>query len=162
MFIAMNRFRIALGREEDFVSVWKNRDSHLDGVPGFRHFNLLRGATTGLASHLHCYMRAGTSFRAFIEVVGERGRVLFDNPLATAGSSLSLRMQGRPPEPTSPGEETTYRRQLARVVAFLERGERDVAGEDKIVATQALLDAVYRRAGLPTRKELADASSAAD
>lgn len=46
MFIAMNRFRIALGREEDFVSVWKNRDSHLDGVPGFRHFNLLRGATT--------------------------------------------------------------------------------------------------------------------
>ena len=123
---------------------------------------LLRGATTGLAAHLHCDMRAGTSFRAFIEVVGERGRVLFDNPLATAGSSLSLRMQGRPPEPTSPGEETTYRRQLARVVAFLERGERDVAGEDKIVATQALLDAVYRRAGLPTRKELADASSAAD
>lgn len=46
MFIAMNRFRIALGREEDFISVWKNRESHLDGVPGFRNFNLLRGATT--------------------------------------------------------------------------------------------------------------------
>lgn len=46
MFIAMNRFRIAPGREDDFVSVWKNRDSHLDGVPGFRSFNLLRGATT--------------------------------------------------------------------------------------------------------------------
>ncbi|MCC2655255.1 MAG: antibiotic biosynthesis monooxygenase [Panacagrimonas sp.] len=46
MFIAMNRFKIALGRENDFVSVWKNRDSHLEGVPGFRNFNLLRGATT--------------------------------------------------------------------------------------------------------------------
>jgi heme-degrading monooxygenase HmoA len=55
MFIAMNRFRIALGREDDFVSVWKNRDSHLAGVPGFRSFNLLRGATneeyTLFASH---------------------------------------------------------------------------------------------------------------
>lgn len=46
MFIAMNRFKIALGRENDFVSVWKNRDSHLEDVPGFRTFNLLRGATT--------------------------------------------------------------------------------------------------------------------
>ena len=46
MFVAMNRFKIALGREADFVSVWKNRDSHLDGVPGFRKFNLLQGPTT--------------------------------------------------------------------------------------------------------------------
>ncbi|MET0378612.1 MAG: antibiotic biosynthesis monooxygenase [Spongiibacteraceae bacterium] len=46
MFIAMNRFQIALGREEDFIAVWKNRESYLDGVPGFKNFNLLRGATT--------------------------------------------------------------------------------------------------------------------
>lgn len=46
MFVAMNRFRIALGREDDFVAVWKNRDSHLDGVPGFKAFQLLRGAST--------------------------------------------------------------------------------------------------------------------
>ena len=55
MFIAMNRFKIALGREDDFVSVWKNRDSHLEGVPGFRKFNLLAGPTneefTLFASH---------------------------------------------------------------------------------------------------------------
>lgn len=43
MFIAMNRFKIARGREEDFIEIWKNRDSHLDGVPGFRQFKLLRG-----------------------------------------------------------------------------------------------------------------------
>lgn len=55
MFIAMNRFKIALGREDDFVSIWKNRDSHLEGVPGFHTFNLLRGHTseeyTLFASH---------------------------------------------------------------------------------------------------------------
>lgn len=46
MFIAMNRFQIARGREDDFVAVWKQRDSHLDGVPGFKDFHLLRGAST--------------------------------------------------------------------------------------------------------------------
>jgi heme-degrading monooxygenase HmoA len=45
MFIAMNRFRIALGREGDFEDVWRRRESHLDGAPGFREFHLLRGPT---------------------------------------------------------------------------------------------------------------------
>ena len=43
MFVAMNRFRIARGREDEFISIWKNRESYLDGVPGFRTFHLLRG-----------------------------------------------------------------------------------------------------------------------
>ena len=34
MYIAMNRFRIAPGREEDFLEGWRNRDSHLEEVPG--------------------------------------------------------------------------------------------------------------------------------
>jgi len=46
MFVAMNRFRIALGKEEEFIEIWKNRETHLDSVPGFKSFNLLRGATT--------------------------------------------------------------------------------------------------------------------
>lgn len=46
MFIAMNRFRIAPGREAEFIEVWKTRDSHLNGVPGFREFHLLQGPTT--------------------------------------------------------------------------------------------------------------------
>lgn len=44
MFIAMNRFRIARGREADFEQIWRERDSHLAGVPGFRTFNLLKGS----------------------------------------------------------------------------------------------------------------------
>ena len=43
MFIAMNRFRIALGREDEFERIWRERESHLDAVPGFQSFALLKG-----------------------------------------------------------------------------------------------------------------------
>lgn len=43
MFIAMNRFRVARGSETDFEQVWLTRDSHLDKVPGFVEFQLLKG-----------------------------------------------------------------------------------------------------------------------
>lgn len=43
MFIAMNRFRIARGREDEFEKIWRERDSQLDGVPGFHEFRLLKG-----------------------------------------------------------------------------------------------------------------------
>ena len=55
MFIAMNRFKIARGMENDFIAVWRNRESYLDGVPGFKEFHLLRGPShdefTLFASH---------------------------------------------------------------------------------------------------------------
>ena len=43
MFIAMNRFRVAPGSEQEFERVWTSRDTHLRGVPGFIEFHLLRG-----------------------------------------------------------------------------------------------------------------------
>lgn len=43
MFVAMNRFKVLPGEEEAFEAVWTNRESFLDGVPGFTSFNLLRG-----------------------------------------------------------------------------------------------------------------------
>tara|TARA_B100000963_G_C22317394_1_gene532755 strand:- start:42 stop:344 length:303 start_codon:yes stop_codon:yes gene_type:complete len=45
MFIAMNRFKIVLGKEEQFEKVWKERDTHLSNVKGFMKFNLVKGAT---------------------------------------------------------------------------------------------------------------------
>lgn len=36
MFIAMNRFKVRIGSEADFEAVWKNRDSTLSELPGFR------------------------------------------------------------------------------------------------------------------------------
>ena len=51
----MNRFKIVLGKEKDFENVWKNRDTHLKDVPGFKEFNLVKGDTnnehTLYASH---------------------------------------------------------------------------------------------------------------
>jgi heme-degrading monooxygenase HmoA len=39
----MNRFGVAKGSEAAFEHVWMSRDSHLDKVPGFVEFHLLRG-----------------------------------------------------------------------------------------------------------------------
>jgi heme-degrading monooxygenase HmoA len=43
MFIAMNRFKVTLGKEQDFEDVWRKRESRLNDVPGFKTFHLLRG-----------------------------------------------------------------------------------------------------------------------
>lgn len=69
MFIAMNRFQIARGHEQDFETVWRTRDSHLEGVPGFKKFNLLKGPSneefTLYASHSVWESRA--AFEAWTE-----------------------------------------------------------------------------------------------
>ncbi len=46
MFIAMNRFKIAVGHEEAFIDIWKNRETFLESVAGFKEFHLLQGPTT--------------------------------------------------------------------------------------------------------------------
>lgn len=46
MFIAMNRFKIIPGNEESFLDIWRNRETYLDEVPGFKQFNLLKGPVT--------------------------------------------------------------------------------------------------------------------
>ena len=43
MFLAMNRFKIAHGFEEGFEKVWRERDSFLSEVPGFKTFSLMKG-----------------------------------------------------------------------------------------------------------------------
>lgn len=43
MYVAMNRFKIKPGCEQDFIDIWKSRDTYLDTVPGFQSFNLLQG-----------------------------------------------------------------------------------------------------------------------
>jgi len=43
MYLTMNRFRVKLGQEDAFETVWKTRDSHLGSVPGFKGFHLMKG-----------------------------------------------------------------------------------------------------------------------
>ena len=42
MFIAMNRFQVVPEKAEQFERIWRERETHLDGVPGFVRFALLR------------------------------------------------------------------------------------------------------------------------
>lgn len=57
MYVAMNRFRVNEGHEEAFEDVWRNRNSSLAEMPGFKSFHLLKGprdedaGTTLYASH---------------------------------------------------------------------------------------------------------------
>lgn len=43
MFIAMNRFKVVKGSEKDFEHVWLSRETHLNELPGFVEFHLLKG-----------------------------------------------------------------------------------------------------------------------
>ncbi len=47
MFVAMNQFRVVPEQAEAFERIWRERESHLAGVPGFQHFALLRGEDPG-------------------------------------------------------------------------------------------------------------------
>ena len=46
MFIAMNRFQVKRGHEEEFEEIWRQRESKLAGTPGFLEFRMLRGPQT--------------------------------------------------------------------------------------------------------------------
>ena len=91
MFIAMNRFRVAKGSEAAFEQVWMSRDSHLDKVPGFVEFHLLRGPEaedhTLYASHPVWENRAvfeawtrSEAFRAAHSRAGDNKPLYLDHP----------------------------------------------------------------------------------
>ena len=91
MFIAMNRFRVAKGSEMAFEQVWISRDSHLDKVPGFVEFHLLKGPEaedhTLYASHTVWENRAvfeawtkSEAFRAAHSRAGDNKAAVFGSP----------------------------------------------------------------------------------
>ena len=89
MFIAMNRFRIALGRETEFEEIWRNRESHLDQVPGFREFHLLKGPTDEEAT-LYASHSRWDDHRAFEEVMHREDKCRY---LAVLCSPLTTHKQ---------------------------------------------------------------------
>jgi heme-degrading monooxygenase HmoA len=91
MFIAMNRFRVAKGSEAAFERVWMSRDSHLEKVPGFVEFHLLKGPEaedqTLYASHTVWENRAvfeawtkSEAFRAAHSRAGDNKPLYLDHP----------------------------------------------------------------------------------
>ena len=69
MYIAINRFRVARGHEDVFEKVWRERNSYLDEVSGFRSFQLLRGAPDeeGTTFLSHSTWESEAAFRAWTE-----------------------------------------------------------------------------------------------
>ncbi|HEY7971308.1 MAG TPA: antibiotic biosynthesis monooxygenase [Xanthobacteraceae bacterium] len=91
MFIAMNRFRVRTGSEDAFEEVWLKRDTHLEKVPGFVEFHLLKGPQTDdytlYASHSVWRSRAAfeawtksDAFRAAHNRAGENKPLYLDHP----------------------------------------------------------------------------------
>ena len=91
MFIAMNRFRVRKGSEDDFEKVWLTRDTYLDHVPGFLEFRLLKGPQTEdhtlYASHSVWKSRSAfeawtksEAFRAAHSRAGENKPLYLDHP----------------------------------------------------------------------------------
>jgi len=69
MFIAMNQFRVNPERAADFERAWRERDSYLDGVPGFLQFHLLKGGIEPDGAQLyssHVMWADEAAFRAWV------------------------------------------------------------------------------------------------
>lgn len=67
MFVAMNRFKVKPGSEEAFEAIWRNRQSRLEEMEGFRTFHLLKGP--GTESHTlyasHTVWESEAAFKAW-------------------------------------------------------------------------------------------------
>ncbi len=91
MFIAMNRFKVKLGEETYFEEIWKNRDTHLNEVSGFKKFNLIKSESneeyTLYASHSVWESKQdfinwtkSEAFRMAHKNAGEHKTVYLDHP----------------------------------------------------------------------------------
>ena len=87
----MNRFKVKLGEETNFEEIWKNRDTHLNEVPGFKKFNLIKSESneeyTLYASHSVWESKQdfinwtkSEAFRMAHKNAGEHKTVYLDHP----------------------------------------------------------------------------------
>ena len=87
----MNRFKIVPGKENEFEKVWRERDTHLNEVPGFKKFNLIKSESnetyTLYASHSEWETKQdfinwtkSEAFRMAHKNAGEHKTVYLDHP----------------------------------------------------------------------------------
>jgi len=101
MFVAMNHFRVAADRGDDFERAWRERESYLEGVAGFASFHLLKGAADAdgaLTYASHTIWADEASFRAWTEsdafrkahAQGKLGGILLGPPRFVGWTSVDL------------------------------------------------------------------------
>lgn len=88
MYIAMNRFKIAIGREPEFEAIWINRDSSLADMPGYISFLLLRGKT--FADDGYTLYSSHTSWASEADFQGWTKSENFRHAHKNAGASRDL------------------------------------------------------------------------
>ena len=103
MFVAMNRFLVAPGQEGRFEQIWRERETFLEGVPGFLRFALLRGDRAGeYLSHSSWESRAAfdawTQSEAFTagHRQGSLQGVLADHPEVSVYEAVLTQEYGQP------------------------------------------------------------------
>ena len=100
---------------------------------------------------MHCSMDPDQRFATSLEVVGERGTLFADNPMAPQlGHDLTIKT-GDQVTHEQFGTETTYRYQLVAFIEAVRTGRPLPTGGEDAVLTMQLIDDVYRAAGLPVR-----------
>lgn len=67
MYVAMNHFRIAAGRGDEFEARWRDRRSYLDEVPGFVQFHLVRGKDHEDGTHRYASHAIWESEQSFVD-----------------------------------------------------------------------------------------------
>lgn len=116
---------------------------------------------SGIECEASCDMQKGVPFSARLIVDGAYGRVHFENPLGTDGSwvqfepnAAGIAQNCSQTRLSSPTTTTTYREQLVAFHQALCNGTMPPTSGQSIIETQALLDEMYRVAGLISRSEL--------
>ena len=44
MYLAMSRLKVVCGKEAEFEEAWNKRQQNIEGVKGFKEFNLIKGS----------------------------------------------------------------------------------------------------------------------
>lgn len=86
MFVAMNRFKVFTADTETFETIWRDRDRHLDEVPGFVEFHLLKGP----AADDHVLYASHTIWRSRADFEAWTRSEAFRKAHANAGSTKPI------------------------------------------------------------------------
>lgn len=92
MYIAMNRFKVAKGKEPDFETVWRTRQSYLHELGGFIEFALLKGPER----EDHTLYSSHTVWATKADFMAWATSDQFRKAHANAGKGASLNILGHP------------------------------------------------------------------
>lgn len=103
---------------------------------------------SGVTAHLSTSMAEGAKFRAAMKLVGSKGEIEFNNPLAPHNSIVPGWLRSSAGRETEISPITTYTWQLAAVQKAIEHGTPLPTEGEMILRQQTSLDQIYAAAGL--------------